>query len=78
MDRRLLLFVSTALAVGLLVGSAVTYAALQSSFSIPTSGSVLAVNVGVYSDSACTQNFADVKGVSLHENMPCIIAVFNC
>jgi hypothetical protein len=61
LDRRLLLFVSVALAVGLLVGSALTYAALQVSFSIPTSGSVFAVNVGVFSDSACTVNLTSIS-----------------
>jgi hypothetical protein len=61
LDRRLFCFVSAALAVGLVVGSALTYAALQVSFSIPTSGSVFAVNVGVYSDSACTFNLTSIS-----------------
>jgi hypothetical protein len=61
LDKRLFCFVALALAVGLLVGSAATYAALQVSFSIPTSGSVFAVNVGVYSDSACTVNLTSIS-----------------
>jgi hypothetical protein len=61
LDKRLFCFVSLALAIGLLVGSALTYAALQVSFSIPTSGSVFAVNVGVFSDSACTVNLTSIS-----------------
>jgi hypothetical protein len=61
LDRRLFCFVALALAVGLLVGSGATYAALQGSFTIPTSGSVFAVNVGVFSDSACTVNLTSIS-----------------
>lgn len=61
MDRRLLLFVSVALVIGLLVGSALTYAVMQSSFSFPTSGLVIGIGVGVYSDSACTLNLTSIS-----------------
>ena len=61
MDKRLFCFVALGLPVGLVVGSALTYAALQVSFSIPTSGSVFAVNVGVFSDSACTLNLTSIS-----------------
>ena len=61
MNKRLFCFVALALAVGVLVGSTVTYAALQGSLTIPTSGSIFAVNVGVYSDSACTQNLTSIS-----------------
>jgi hypothetical protein len=61
LDRRLFCFVSAALAVGLVVGSALTYGALQVSLTIPTSGSLFAVNVGVFSDSACTVNLTSIS-----------------
>jgi hypothetical protein len=66
LDKRLFCFVALALSVGLVVGSALTYAALQVSFSIPTSGSVYAVNVGVYSDSSCTQILTSISWGSVH------------
>ena len=61
MDKRLFCLVAVALAVGIIVGSTVTYAALQGSLTIPTSGSIFAVNVGVYSDSACTVNLTSIS-----------------
>jgi hypothetical protein len=76
MDKRLLLFVSVSLAVGLVVGSALTYAALQVSFSIPTSGSVFAVNVGVYSDSACTQNLTSISWGSVSPGASVSLTVY--
>jgi hypothetical protein len=66
LDRRLFCFVALSLVIGLLVGSAATYAALEINFSIPTSGSVWAVNVGVYSNSACTQNLTSISWGSVH------------
>jgi hypothetical protein len=66
LDRRLFCFVALSLVVGLLVGSVSTYAALEINFSIPTSGSVWAVNVGVYSDSACTQNLTSISWGNVH------------
>jgi hypothetical protein len=66
LDRRLFCFVAIALVVGLLVGSAATYAALEINFSIPTSGSVFAVNLGVYSDPACTQNLTSISWGNVH------------
>ena len=79
MDRHLFCFVALALIIGLLVGSAATYAALEINFSIPTSGSVLAVNVGVYSDPACTQNLTSISWGSVHpgENIARTIYVKN-
>ena len=59
--RRLLLLVSAACLVGMVVGSAVTLAVLNVQRAIPTVGSVVAVNVGVYSDSACTLNLTSIN-----------------
>ena len=47
--------------VGMLVGSAVTYAVIQRSVSFPTSGLIVGVNVGVFSDSGCTQNLTSIS-----------------
>ena len=54
--RRILLFVSAACLVGMAVGSAVTLAVLNVQRAIPTSGSIVAVNVGVFSNSGCAVN----------------------
>ncbi len=42
--------------VGMVVGSGLTLAVLNVQRTIPSSGLVVAVNVGVFSDSACTLN----------------------
>ncbi len=42
--------------VGMVVGSGLTLAVLNVQRAIPSSGLVVAVNVGVFSDSACTLN----------------------
>ena len=52
--KRVALFVVAACLVGMVVGSAVTFAALNVQRAIPSSGLVMNVNVGVYSDAACT------------------------
>ena len=54
------LFVVVACLIGMAVGSAVTSAFLSSQKSIPSTGKVLAVNVGVFSDAACTQNLTSI------------------
>ena len=59
--KRVLLAVVAACLAGMLVGSAVTFAVLQRSYSFPTSGTIVAVNVGVFADSACTQNLTSVS-----------------
>ena len=51
-----LLFVVSACLIGMAVGSAVTLAVLNVQRAIPSSGLVVAVNFGVYSDAACTLN----------------------
>jgi len=45
--KRILLLVVTACLAGMVVGSAVTFAVMQRSLSIPTSGIVIGINVGV-------------------------------
>ena len=59
--KRVLVAVVAACIAGMLVGSAVTFAVLQRSVSFPTSGLVVGVNVGVFADSACTQNLTSVS-----------------
>jgi len=54
--KRAVMFVVAAWTGGMLVGSAVTLAVLNVQRAIPSSGLVVAVNVGVYSDAACTLN----------------------
>jgi hypothetical protein len=46
--KRTIMFVVAACLVGMLVGSAVTFAVLNVQKAIPSSGLVAAVNVGVY------------------------------
>jgi len=59
--KRVLLSVVAACVAGMLVGSAVTSALIQQSVSFPTSGLVVGVGVGVYSDSGCTQNLTSIS-----------------
>src|SRR3989337_1309896 len=54
------LFVVAACLVGIIVGSAVTFAVLNVQRAIPSTGLVVAVNVGVYSDAACTLNLTSI------------------
>ncbi|MCJ7613036.1 MAG: hypothetical protein MUP19_12335, partial [Candidatus Aminicenantes bacterium] len=49
--------------VGMVVGSAVALAVLNVQRAIPSSGLVVAVNVGVYSDSACTLNLTSIEQI---------------
>lgn len=51
--KYIVLFLTIAM-VGTLL-AATSYAALSSSKTVPASGRVVSVNVGVYTDSACTQ-----------------------
>jgi hypothetical protein len=59
-SKRVALFVVAACLVGMVVGSAVTFAVLNVQRAIPSSGLVVSVNVGVYSDSACTLNLTSI------------------
>jgi hypothetical protein len=52
--------VAAACLVGMAVGSALTFAFLTSQRAIPSTGVVLAVNVGVFSDAGCTLNLTAI------------------
>ena len=58
--KRAAIFAMATCLIGMVVGSAVTLAILNVQRSIPSSGMVVAVNVGVYSDSACTLNLTSI------------------
>ena len=58
--KRVVTFVVAACLVGMLVGSAVTLAVLSVQRAIPSSGMVVAVNVGVYSDAGCNLNLTSI------------------
>ena len=64
--KSVMLLVTTACIIGMVVGSAVTFAVLQRSYSFPTSGMIVGVNVGVFADSACTQNLTAVSWGSVY------------
>ena len=65
-SKRVMLFVVTACLIGMVVGSAVTFAVLQRSYSIPTAGMVIGVNVGVFADPTCTQNLTAISWGSVY------------
>ncbi len=52
--------------VGMAVGSAVTSAFLSQQRSIPSTGLVLAVNLGVYADAGCSVNLTAIDWGSLY------------
>jgi hypothetical protein len=60
-NKSTLLLVAVTCLVGMALGSALTLALTQQSQSIPTSGTVIGVGVGVYSDSGCTQNLTSLS-----------------
>ena len=64
--KRAVMFVVAAWTGGMLVGSAVTLAVLNVQRAIPSSGLVVAVNVGVYSDAACTLNLTSIDWGSVY------------
>ncbi|MCJ7559973.1 hypothetical protein MUO79_05065 [Candidatus Bathyarchaeota archaeon] len=64
--KRVAIFVVSACLIGMVVGSAVTLAVLNVQRAIPSSGLVVAVNVGVYSDSGCTQNLTSIDWGSVY------------
>ena len=64
--KSVMLLVTTACIIGMMVGSAVTFAVLQRSVSFPTSGMIVGVNVGVFADSGCTQNLTAVSWGSVY------------
>jgi hypothetical protein len=58
--------VATACLAGMAVGSALTFAFLSSQRAIPSTGVVLAVNVGVFSDAGCTLNLTSIDWGSVN------------
>jgi len=64
--KRVAIFVVSAYLIGRGVGSAVTLAVLNVQRAIPSSGMVVAVNVGVYSDADCTLNLASIDWGSVY------------
>ena len=58
--KQALLFVVSACLIGMVMGSAVTLAVLNVTRAIPSSGLIVAINVGVYSDAACTLNLTSI------------------
>ena len=77
--KRAALFVVAACLVGMVVGSAVTFAVLNVQRAITSTGLVVAVNVGVYSDSACTLNLTSIDWGSVYPggSVPRMIYVKN-
>ena len=77
--KRMLLFLAVGCLVGAAVGSLVTYAVMQRSYSIPTSGMVVGVDVGVFADSACTENLTSISWGSMYpgENVTRLVYVKN-
>jgi len=61
-----LLLVAVACLAGIVIGSAVTFAFLSSQRAIPSSGLVVSVGVGVYSDAGCTVNVTSVDWGSVY------------
>jgi formate hydrogenlyase subunit 4 len=64
--KRAAIFVVAACLIGMVVGSAVTLAVLNVQIPIPSAGLVVAVNVGVYSDPACTLNLTSIDWGSVY------------
>jgi hypothetical protein len=64
--KRAAIFVVAACLIGMVVGSAATLAVLNVQIPIPSAGLVVAVNVGVYSDSACTLNLTSIDWGSVY------------
>jgi hypothetical protein len=58
--RIAVLVVAVACLVGMAAGSALTFAFLTSQRAIPSTGLVVAVDVGVFSDAACTANLTSI------------------
>ena len=60
------LFMVAACLVGMAAGSALTSAFLSQQRSIPSTGLVLAVNLGVYADAGCSVNLTAIDWGSLY------------
>ncbi len=60
-NKSTLLIVAVTCLVGMALGSALTLALTQRSQSIPTSGMIIGIGVGVYADSPCSQNLTGIS-----------------
>ena len=67
--KRVAIFVVSACLIGMVVGSAVTLAVLNVQSAIPSSGMVVAVNVGVYSDAGCTLNLTSIDWGNMYADL---------
>ena len=65
--KRAVMFILAACLIGMAVGSAVTLAVLNVQRAIPSSGLVVAANVGVYSDAACALNLTLIDWGSVYQ-----------
>ena len=65
-SKSTLLFVAIACLAGMALGSALTLAVTQRSQSIPTSGTVIGIGVGVYADSGGAQNLTSISWGSVY------------
>ena len=65
-SKSTLLFVAVACLAGMALGSALTLAVTQRSQSIPTSGTVIGIGVGVYADSGGAQNLTSISWGSVY------------
>jgi hypothetical protein len=65
-SKRVILFVVAACLIGMVVGSAVTFAVLYRNYSFSSAGMVIGVNVSVFADSACTQNLTAISWGSVY------------
>jgi hypothetical protein len=63
--RRISIGAMAAIAATGILLTLLTTGALMSSQTVPSQGTVSAVNVGVYSDSACTQNLTSINWGSI-------------
>ena len=64
--KRVIMFAVAACLIGMAIGSTVTLAVLNVQRAIPSSGLVVAVNFGVYSDAGCTQNLTFIDWASVY------------
>ena len=73
------LVVAAACLVGMAVGSALTFALLTSQRAIPSTGLVVSVGFGVFSDEGCSQNLTSIDWGSVHpgESVSRVIYVKN-
>ena len=74
-----LLIVGAACLIGMALGSTLTFALLTSQRAIPSTGLVVAVDVGVFSDAGCSANLTSIDWGSVYpgESVSRVIYVKN-